>query len=190
MLISAAIVAISVSVTVLWRTAPGIPCARARRLSDVPTPWIVPDPRAGTPPDLPDRVFQPSDLVSRDAHDDLDETPSRPPAASPSTGLDGAYTRPSPTTRASYASGSDLAYAASQDRDPCVDCLSIYETCAGDSLTVAWCCSPPYLMCVRKDAQHAMCLPRDRARRNIANGWDGMIVPCGETGGVELEDNV
>ena len=76
---------------------------------------------------------------------------------------------------------------ASPDKAGCVQCVEVYEQCAGGPLEESVCCTED-TVCTKKNEWYAQCLPEARAARNVDHGWDGSTIECGTAGAVKPGD--
>jgi hypothetical protein len=69
----------------------------------------------------------------------------------------------------------------------CDECLGIFEQCGGGDKIPSSCCRQG-LICTKKNAYYAECLPHHRIARKVNAGWDGSSVACGVTEGLRPGD--
>jgi len=62
----------------------------------------------------------------------------------------------------------------------CGTCLDVFEQCAGGTLVRVACCRPG-LICAKKNAYYGQCLTPTRRDMNVADGWNGAELACGQS---------
>jgi hypothetical protein len=59
-------------------------------------------------------------------------------------------------------------------------CATSFDKCGGKGFNVSVPCCDPTESCVVKNPFYAQCITEERAKANVANGWDGTVVECEE----------